>query len=186
MTIINVVFELYLIILILRFFLSLSSASGYNVLYTWIIKLTSPVIKPLEKLLPTHGRFNWACLIVILLLKMIELIILIWLQLQTWPHMGGLILMAFGHLLYLTATIFFYAIILQAIMSWIAMTTHKHFSIQEPLYALTAPLLRPVQRIIPTIGGLDLSAIPVLIVLQLLKAYLFLPIIIAGSQLIFS
>jgi YggT family protein len=166
--------------------LQLFAANNYNVFTRWIITLTNPVIKPCEKLLPTHSRFNWACLIAILFIKMIELLLLIWLQLQSWPHLGGLILVSIGDLLYLTANIFFYSIILQAIMSWITMINQKYFAIQDPLYSLTRPLLRPVQRIIPTVGGLDLSAIPVLIGLQLIKVYLFVPIITLGIQLIFS
>lgn len=184
MPIVKFVFELYLIILLLRFFLRLFGAHSLNPVYLWIIKLSSFVVRPVEKMLPTHGQFSWACLLVILIIKVIELLLIIYVQINMWPHMGGVIIIAIGQLLYLSANIFFFAIILQAILSWVAYIQRRYFSLQEPLAALTDPLLTPVRRIIPTFGGIDISAIPVLILLQLCQTYLILPIINVGIQLI--
>lgn len=186
MDLLKFIFELYLIVLIVRFFLQLFGANYFNPFTRWAFKLSNPICKPLEKLLPTHGHFNWACLLGIMVFKLIELLIIIFLTLNTFPHVGGLIIVALGDLLYLTATIFFYAIILQAIMSWVAVINRRYFSLQEPLAVLTNPLIRPVQQLLPSLGGIDFSAIPVLIILHLVKTFLFAPIIGLGVQLIFS
>ena len=186
MSILKFVFELYLIILLLRFFLQLFGASSYNTAYGWILKLSSPLVRLFEKLLPTHRQVNWACLLLILIIKLIELLLVIWIQLHTWPHMGGLAIIAIGQLLYLTANVFFFAILLQAILSWVMMVQRKHFSIQDPLTTLTSPLINPVRRLLPNLGGLDLSAIPVLIGLQLIQSFLLIPIIGFGIQLLLT
>lgn len=186
MSIIKFLVDLYLIILLLRFFLQLFGAHSYNSAYAWVIKLSSPPVRLFEKLLPTHRQFNWACLLLILVIKLVELLLFIWLQLNTWPHMGGLVIVAIGQLLYLTANVFFFSIILQAILSWVTMIQRKYLSIQEPLATLTNPLLIPVRRILPNLGGLDLSAIPILIGLQLVQTFLLIPIIGFGVQLLLS
>lgn len=186
MSIVKFLFELYLIILLLRFFLQLFGANSYNSAYGWVLKLSSPTIRLFEKLLPTHRHFNWACLLLIFIVKLVELLLLIWVQLHTLPHMGGLVIIAIGQLLYLTANIFFFSIILQAILSWVMMVQRKYLSIQEPLATLTNPLLTPVRRRLPNLGGLDISAIPVLIGLQLIQSFLLIPIVGFGIQLLLS
>ena len=182
---ISILFELYLIVLIVRLLLEWFGANSRNSFCRLIIKLSQLLIKPVQNILPIRGNFNWACFGVIVLIKVIELLILFWLQIHTWPHMGGLAIVALGQLLNLTLNILFWAIILQAILSWIAAINRTYNPLHEVLYTLTIPLLRPAQRLIPPLGGIDISSIPVLILLKLIIAYLISPIIGVGFGLIF-
>ena len=185
MPIVPLLFEIYLAILILRFLLECFSANDRNIFVMWITKLAKPVIFPLQKILPTHGKVNWACLIGIVLVKLIELLLFIWVNLHTWPHVGGLVIWAGGSLLYLTVQVLFWCVIIQAILSWVAMMHRGLAPLQEVMYYLTNPILQPVQRLIPSLGGIDFSPMLVLLVLGLFNRYISAQIIMAGMALIF-
>src|ERR1041385_1185468 len=74
------------------------------------------------------------------------------------------------------------AIIVSAVMSWLVafdvinLRNRFVYSLSRFLDAVTAPILRPVQRIIPPLGGVDISPIIVLLVIQGIRMYL-LPLI---------
>ena len=89
------------------------------------------------------------------------------------PGALDLVSIAALRLVSLVLWLYFAAILLYVILSWVA--PGRHNPISAMLYSLTAPLLRPVQRVIPPIGGLDLSPLIVLILLQALMIALPLP-----------
>ena len=65
-----------------------------------------------------------------------------------------------------------YAIIINAILSWLVafdvinLRNQFVYNIARALEAITAPVMRPVQRIIPPLGGVDISPIIVILVLM--------------------
>src|SRR5215471_1428586 len=76
------------------------------------------------------------------------------------------------------------AIIVSAIMSWLVafdvinLRNRFVYSLSRFLDAVTRPLLRPVQKVIPPLGGVDISPIIVLLVIQGARIYL-LPLLFA-------
>src|SRR5690606_27964015 len=80
-------------------------------------------------------------------------------------NMFGLIIWGIGDTTVQLTDLLFYAIIIQVISSWVAA---GHSPLLEVVYHITAALLKPCQRIIPPIGGLDIS--PILAILAL-KAF---------------
>jgi YggT family protein len=69
-------------------------------------------------------------------------------------------------------------IVIQAILSWLVafnvINTHSPF-VRQVLYALdrmTAPLYRPVRRIMPDFGGLDFSPMVILLLIYVLRILL--------------
>jgi YggT family protein len=74
------------------------------------------------------------------------------------------------------------AIIVSAVMSWLVafdvinLRNRFVYSLSRFLDAVTSPILRPVQRFIPPLGGVDISPIIVLLVIQGIRSYL-LPLI---------
>jgi YggT family protein len=182
---IKLIFELLIVIFLLRLFCDSLTVNAYNPIYRTLIKFTQHFIAPLQKLLPIHGKFNWPCLTLILIIKLVELLLLIWIQLNTWPHIGGLVIVAIGELLSLTFDIIFWAIIGQAILSWLSAINQAYSPITEILFTLTRPILKPIQRLIPPIGGIDLSPLPVLILLKLCTIYVAGSITAMGAGLIF-
>lgn len=76
------------------------------------------------------------------------------------------------------------AIIVSAVMSWLVafdvinLRNQFVYQLSRFLDAVTRPLLRPVQKVIPALGGVDISPIIVLLVIQGARIYL-LPLIFA-------
>jgi YggT family protein len=71
-----------------------------------------------------------------------------------------------------------WAIIINAVMSWLVafdvinLRNRFVYSVSRVLDAVTAPIMRPVQRVVPTLGGVDISPIIVILLLQGVLAYL--------------
>ena len=67
-------------------------------------------------------------------------------------------------------TLMFWIILIRVLMSWVSPDPYN--PLVRALYQITDPILRPAQRLIPPIGGLDLSPIVVLLGIQFLKIFL--------------
>ena len=78
-----------------------------------------------------------------------------------------LLLTAVGELIMLVINIFLVAIIVQVIISWINPGSYN--PVNSLLSSLTAPVLRPIQRVLPPLSGIDLSPLFALIGLQVLR-----------------
>jgi YggT family protein len=75
--------------------------------------------------------------------------------------------------------VFFYAIVLQAILSWM----QPYSDVNRLLALFTSPIMRPLHRVIPTVGGFDITPIPALILLQLLIMLCADPLMSTGMRL---
>jgi YggT family protein len=178
---INTLFDLFLFILVIRFILAWSSAHYFDPVTQVIVRLTDFLIKPLRRIIPNIYRFELATLLVILVLEFIKFETIALLSLGT-PTLTGIIVLALADILKLFIQTFFYAILVQALMSWIM----PNSPINNVLYQVTAPIMRPFQRFIPLIGGVDISPIPAMIFLQLLIVMLVNPLMGLGLTLSFS
>lgn len=67
-------------------------------------------------------------------------------------------------------TLLFWIILIRVLMSWVSPDPYN--PLVRALYQITDPILRPAQRLIPPVGGLDLSPIVVLLAIQFLKIFL--------------
>jgi uncharacterized protein YggT (Ycf19 family) len=81
-------------------------------------------------------------------------------------HPFGLIVLSIGGLLSLLFQIYFFTILIQVVLSWVAPSGHNPAI--SLLYNLNEPLLRRARRILPAIHGFDFSPILIMIILQLL------------------
>jgi YggT family protein len=121
---------------------------------------------------PGVMNLDWASLITALVLEYILQLLLFVLVAGTAPNAGVLsvlLFLAFVKLIRLSIYIFIVVIIAQAVMSWI-----NPYHPAAPFFnALSQPFMRPVQKVIPTVGGVDISPVFVLIFFQLL---LMLPV----------
>ncbi len=161
---ITTVFDLYLTLLAVRFILAWSGSDYLNPITLFISKVTHPLIKVIRRIIPTYANVEYATLFLLIFLESIKLL-LVYIILSGYPDLSILLIMALHATLRLILNIFFYSIFLQAIILWI----QPHPTpLNQVLTLLTAPILKPLQRIIPPIGGMDLTPIPALILIQLL------------------
>ena len=79
----------------------------------------------------------------------------------------------------LVLTLLFWAILIRAILSWVQPDPRN--PIVQLLERVTGPILYPLQRIIPPLGGIDLSPLVAMLLIELLKGLLVNAILNLGS-----
>ena len=178
---ISTVFGLYLLAIMLRFLFQLVRADFYNPVSQFIVKITNPVLRPLRRIIPGWGGIDFAAIALMLALKCVELGLLFSLQGPRMPEVAGLLILALAGLVSLLLNVFFFSILIQVVLSWV---NPGHYNpVTQLLYQLNEPILRPARRLIPPLGGFDLSPIVVFVGIKLLEFLLVAPINDLGYRL---
>lgn len=162
---------LYAAIALLRVLLQLSRADYYNPISQFIVKATQPVVGPMRKLIPPWKNLDIAALIWCFLFQIIAIEIAALVIYQT--TIGPLQVMAWGAigLLNLTLNIFYFGLLGLIIVSFVIMLGGVHIShpALDLLRQIMSPVLTPFQKLLPPMGGLDLSPILVFLTINVLK-----------------
>lgn len=177
---VQTIFFLYILAVLLRFLLQLVRADFYNPLVQALVKITNPPLIPLRRVIPGFGGLDVAGIVLLLGLQILELV-LVGLIRDASFSLPGLLIMSIAELLVLVLNVYLVAIIIQAVLSWVNPGTYSPFT--ALLDRLTEPVLEPARRLLPPIGGLDLSPILVLIGIQLLKILLYAPLMEFGLSM---
>jgi YggT family protein len=183
---IRTLIDLYAVVVLLRFALQVVRADYFNPVAQFVVAATRPVLNPLRRVLPPVGRYDWAALLLALALMWLKLGLFRLLSIeavyiggyvQVIQHiwLPGLAWIGVVDLFALVIDIAFFAVLIMAILSWVAPAGPNPG--MEVLRRITDPLVRPVRRVIPLIGGVDLSPLVVLIGLQVLKMLLLRPLL---------
>ncbi|MCB1736230.1 MAG: YggT family protein [Gammaproteobacteria bacterium] len=170
---INTLGGLYVAAVMLRFLFQLSRADFYNPISQFIVKITNPLLVPLRRVIPSVGGIDTASLVLLMLLQMAIFAIVLLLR-GGIPTPGVLLIAALIELLQLLINIYFWAILIQAILSWVQPGQYNPAS--SLLFQLTSPLLAPARRLLPPISGLDLSPLIVIMGLKLAEMILLPPL----------
>lgn len=160
--IVNALTSLYLLLLLLRFWLPWMQADFRNPLAQGILKLTSPVVIPLRRIVPSFGRLDTATILVAFVVQYLAILIIL-LIVGRSAAFAAIATTALVKLLMLSVNLFMFAIFVRIILSWIS--PGQHNPAIAIISTLTEPILRPVRRIIPPMGGFDISPIFVIIAL---------------------
>ncbi len=161
---ISTLFNLYIFILVLRLILALARANYFNPVTQLIIKLTQPLVAPLRRVLPNFRGLEFSTLVLIIFFEILKIILLSLLTIGL-PDVMMVFVIAFLDTIKMILNTFFYAILLQALLSWFQ---PGYSPANQILQQITAPILTPVRRILPPMNGIDFSPIPALILLQVL------------------
>lgn len=176
----DTVFTLFILMVLLRFLLQLARADFYNPICQFLVKATNPLLRPLRRVVPGMWGIDLASVVLMIVLQMLA----IWLiQLTGGRSMapGGLFLLSVSELLALALNALLITLIVQVIISWINPGTYN--PLVSILYSINEPLLRPVRRLLPDMGGIDFSPLVVLLLIQLAKMLLVAPLRDAGLML---
>lgn len=160
--------ELFAFLFILRCLLQLSGADYYNPISQAVVKFTQAPLLPLQKLIPRYKRFDAAPLIAALLIKLAVVLILVVLAQGSLPNILAALMFALFSLLDTILTIYFWAVIGAVILSWVA--PNSYHPGPQLLLQITEPLFGLARKVIPPIGGLDLSPILIFLVIQILQS----------------
>ena len=162
-----VFFGLYLMVMLLRFLLQLTRADFYNPISQTLVKLTNPLVIPLRRILPGYGGIDLASLLLALILQMLMIALLVALQTGALlPFLPLMMASLIGLAAYLVK-IYFFAILAMIILSWIAQGGNN--PALRLLFQLTEPVVAPFRKVLPPMGGLDLSPIFVFILINIIQ-----------------
>ena len=169
--------QLYLLMLILRFWLPLFGADFRNPVAQGILRLTSPLVIPLRRFLPPIGRIDTSTVLVAFVIEYLLILLFVSLSGTSAAFLPIAITTAMN-LAILSLNMFFFVILIRIILSWVA--PHNYNPVTAMLGVIAEPILRPFRRLVPPLGGLDISPIFAIVLLQavviVLQSYKPLPI----------
>ena len=157
--------SLSLLVVLLRFILQLVKADFYNPLSQFILRATQPLLKPLRRIIPGFGGLDLASLVLAILVQLVLIAIIVKLMGYALPNIMQLLVWSLVGVTALFLKIFFFALIISVILSWVA--PHSHNPAAMLVQQLCEPVLAPIRGILPSMGGLDLSPIFAFIALRL-------------------
>ena len=170
---VKTLFGLYITIVVIRFLLQWARADFYNPISQFVVKITSPALRPLRNVIPGYEGMDLSALVLAWLLQAMELAVLsLLLGLDRNPLAA--LFWAIPALLGLFISIFLFAILIRVILSWV--NPDPYNPAVALLNRLTDPILVPAQRMIPPIGGIDLSPMVAMVGLVLLEMLLLPPL----------
>jgi YggT family protein len=159
----NTIFTIYGAILLLRLWMQAVRLPPYNPLSRTLFQATDWIVIPLRRMLGSAGGIDWACVVAVWLTAVVYLCVSVMVAgsnpLVIFPV--GL-LIAFLMVVKWALNLILWMTLLMAVMSWV----NPRAPAMPLLYALTAPLLNPIRRILPNFGGIDLSPLVLFLLTQ--------------------
>lgn len=162
---ISTLFNLYLMVVLLRLWLQLVRADFYNPLSQFVVKATHPLVAPMRRIIPSMGRLDTATLLLAVIVAGLKMVTL---SLMFGGNLNpiALVIVSVMDVVKETLSLMFWVLLLRAILSWVS---QGQTAIDYVLHQLTEPFLAPIRKVIPPIGGLDLSVLVAIIALQFLQ-----------------
>jgi YggT family protein len=160
---------LIVILLLARFHFQWLRVSFRNPFGNFIIAATNWVVLPLRRLIPGLAGFDLASLAAALLVQALGLYLIYSVAGRVFSGAAGetvgvLAALAFVDLVRFSLYLLVFAVIVQVVLSWV-----NPYSPVAPVFnAMTRPFMRPLRRIVPPIGNVDLSPLVMLLLLQVL------------------
>ncbi|EIK98548.1 YGGT family protein [Pseudomonas sp. M47T1] len=162
----------YLAIVLLRFVLQLVKADFYNPLSQFAVRATQPLLKPIRRLIPSIGGLDTSSLLLALIIQTLLMAAVMMINFGTILDLPHLLIWALIGVFSLFLKIFWLAMIVMVIVSWVAPGTHNPAA--ELAYQISEPFLAPFRRIVPNLGGMDISPIFAFLAIQVVQSF-FMP-----------
>jgi YggT family protein len=187
LTILSIASSFYMTLVLLRFLLQLARADFYNPISQFLVKATDPPLRVVRKVVPGWGGIDGAAIVLSILIQAttFTLVLLLYDAGAALFNPAWLLAWSVLNVAGLVATLYFWAVIAVVVISWIAPGS-SHPAIQL-VAQITEPVMRPVRKVVPSPGGLDLSPIIVFLILQVvtvmidnIKVAAGMPALLAG------
>ena len=169
-------FTLYIVLV--RFWMQWVRADFRNQVGQFIITVTNPIVIPLRRIIPSIGTIDSATLLLAYTISLFKLIVLFTLSSLQVPLIAlfpWILIVALGVLLQACIYLFMFAIFISIIASWVA--PHSYHPVLGVVRSISEPILAPARRLIPSIAGLDLSPMIVLLFLNFSLQLLVAPLL---------
>ena len=173
----NTLLGLMSLAFLLRFYLQATNAPFRNPLSQAVVTITDFAVIPVRRVVPSLFKLDTSTLLLAFITQLILQFALIYVKgfpfslagNSIWLGLAGLSAL---HVANLSVDLFLYAIVAQALLSWV----NPYTPIAPALDALTRPILNPIRQLIPTPNGLDLSPLVAILAAQLIQMLVFAPL----------
>ncbi|MGI1671900.1 MAG: YggT family protein [Neptuniibacter sp.] len=160
--------EMYAFLIIMRFLLQMAHADYYNPISQAIARLTNVPVVAISKAVPRIGKLDLSALLYAFAVKLGIIIALLILLGSGFPNILHLFIYAGAGILDTILTIYFWSVLASVIISWVAPGSYHPGP--QLIQQITEPVFNLARKVIPPIGGLDLSPIVIFIIIQLIKS----------------
>jgi YggT family protein len=179
---INTAVELYILLVCLQVILRWANVHQSNPILFNIGRITYPIVRPTYSIIPTMYGIDLAAIFLLLTLFISKTYILFWMQTGTFPPLTGVTILAFAEALTQFIGILFCIIILFSMIGWFNTLTSA--AIIEIVVKVSGPFLGLMKSVVPSIAGIDFSALLVIIGLRLVTIFITNPLMQIGFNLI--
>lgn len=160
---------LYLLLVILRFLLQLVRADFYNPISQFIVKATNPLLVPLRKFIPGYGGIDIASILLAFLIQAAAILAIV-LLVNYQPDFGLIAAWSLIGLIGLVLKVYFWGLLVTVIASWIAPSSYNPALIL--INQILEPAMKPIRKLLPDMGGIDISPIIMFLTIQVLEILL--------------
>jgi YggT family protein len=176
--IVRTVSDLVVLVLLLRFWLPWFRADFRNPVAQAILRVTSPLVVPIRRLVPSIGKLDTATVVVMFAIRYLTnwiALLLVGLSIGMrsigWTaNILSIALASLFDLATLSVSLFLIVIFVSIVLSWFAPATYNPAT--AFVHSIAEPLLRPFRRLVPPLGGIDISPIVPMILLGALRILL--------------
>lgn len=163
--------QLYAFLVVLRFLLQLAKADFYNPICQAVVKITSAPLAPLQKIVPRPANIDFSPLLLAFMVNIATwLLIIMFKGHGLGSNLSAILVISAVTVLDTILTIYFWAVIASVIISWVAPGSYHPGP--QLITQITEPVFNLARKVVPSLGGLDLSPILIFIVIQIARSQL--------------
>ncbi len=177
----GILFNFYATIVAVRFVMQVVQADYYNPLAQAVAKLTNPLLLPLRRFIPSIKNYDTACFVLVFAVLFLKLLVFKFLNLGPVPTIGisllveqfplvKLVLLSLLDVVHQFFNVVIFALIIGAVLSWIPGAAGN--PVQGLVSSISEPVLRPLRKLIPPVGGFDLTVFFTIIGLFAVRIFL--------------
>lgn len=167
---VTTLFDVYISIVLARFILQMVRADFYNPISQFIVKATNPLLIPLRRITPGYRGLDMASLVLFLLLVLVKLSLIIFVFHGVTNVVPlELIIFVLKSIANTVINFFLFVIFVSAILSWVVAASGGYNPFADILRQIAEPVLAPARKVIPPMGGLDISPMLVMLALIFIK-----------------
>lgn len=165
---IQAIFGLYLFAVLLRLLLQIARADFYNPLSQFVVKVTNPPLKPLRRIIPGMLGIDMAAVVLAIAVQLLTLVLICTLSgIPPTMYLANILVWSILGVLATILNTYFFAMLITIVLSWVAPMSYHPGAIL--VRQLCEPVFAPFRKLVPPIGGLDISAIFAFIALGALQ-----------------
>ena len=165
--------SLYIMAVLLRFLLQWCGADFYNPISQFLVKITHPPLRIMRRFVPSIGKIDSSSLVLMLSLQMATDFSILLLK-GVNINIGALAILSMTQLISLLLNVLVFSVFARAVLSWV--NPGAFYAAASIVEALSNPILNLCRKMIPNLGGIDLSPLAALLLLQMAKMLVLPPL----------